>query len=265
LLEIELIRPVSDERGGQASGSGLLAVAAGSDLSALVQAAFRQLSHDYFWFVTEAVSLAPESWRFAACTLACKPGRLLAASLDPGAAGGAEALLRAVFQAGHFPLSALFIPAQPLREAVLGGVLGRCAADGALLGALALACPDVSLMSLPGGIALADGASAAGQPNPAAYGKDADWEYVERLGLFDAIAARGNLSIWALAAAAALAEPPSAMVRWAQDIELVLKAGRQVLSKPGSYLKRGLALAFHYLIRGDIQGLIREARLFRPR
>jgi len=273
LLDVELVS-VRDEgdTGPLPAGHSFLSVQVGGGLGAIVREAFRRLPHEHLWFVTDALTPEPDVLSFVARTVACVPNALVVGvycvrSADGQMSDGLDgaALLRSIFSSGHFPLSALFIPVQPLREAIIQGALGNADIDGALLGTLALATPGVRLVSMPARIAAMAGQARIGPPRPEAYGKESDWDYVERLATFDAIAAHGNLVVWALAEVAALAEPPPPLMRRAQEIEMVWRAVLQVLARPGSYLKRGLSLAFHYLIRGDIRGLIREARLFRPR
>ncbi|MDD2723612.1 MAG: hypothetical protein PHH59_06280 [Methylovulum sp.] len=270
LLDISKIGINADS--APAKMSGLLSVPVGSGMGGIVQEAFRCLPHDYFWFVTETVNCKPNVLSFVARTVAGKPDALVIGTYCTNPSNAplprlqdSTALMLAIFQAGHFPLSALIIPTLALRETIRQTPLNRYDVDGALLGAMALATPGIRFVPMPARINILDIAPPITKPNLEAYGKDEDWEYIERSALFNKLATRGNLSLWAMAKDAALAEPPSSAMRWAQDIQSVWQAGRQVLSQPGSYLKRGVSLAFGYLIHGDIKGLIREARLFRPR
>jgi hypothetical protein len=273
LLGIEIISvSVDGDPASTPPDGSSLSVPAGSDLNAIVQEAFLRLPHDYLWFITGDATPLFDAVPDVTRALVSAPDSLLVGShciretgqQSMGEVGG-SAFLRAMFNAERFPLSALVIPTAPLRELTGGGFLGTRAGDGTLIGALALTTSRIRLRVVPARIVAFDRTSGGGKLQPDAFGSDSDWDYIERQALLDGIIARGNPTIWALAEETTRAVPPPRAVRWAQDFGQVLHALRQALTNPRRYFTRGLLLTIRYLVRGDIQGLVREARLFRPR
>ena len=247
-------------------------VPASSPLGEIIRSAFTNLPHDYFWFVTGTVDCDADALRLVAREIASGSGALLIGhclshdSTDSMAeTPAATALARAIFCCTDFPLSALIVPAAPLRDAIAEFVDGQQVIDGALIGALALSTPGVLFVSLAARIASSGHHESPRQAPAGAYGSDNDWDYIGRSALFNTIAQRANPTLWTLARDTALTPPPSPTMRWLGDLQFVGRAVRQVLRQPGSYLGRGLSLALRYLLRGDLRGLIREARLFRAR
>jgi len=101
--------------------------------------------------------------------------------------------------------------------------------------------------------------------NGAAFGSDEQWDQVTRLGALFAMPQLGSPLLRNTALNAASAPAPSRLMSASIGVGHVLDATASVLSQPRKHLFRGVSLAFGYLVRGDIKGLLREAELFRSR
>lgn len=253
----------------------LISEATSSDFGAAIRDFIRGLNHsfDHLWFLTAGASVEPNGLRAVMRALACRPEALIAGAYvsesittrTTSAAGSSSELLQSVFDAGYFPLAALVFPAAALRRAADDPNLESAFGDGALMAAMVLSSPGVRTTLLREPIVLLPSFKSSARENHEAYGSDDDWEYVDRIAVLNSIVGQTSPIVWTLATETVLTPPPPSLVRWAQDIGHVISAIKTVLGNPGKYFGRAFSLGLRYLLHGDIRGLAREARLFRPR
>lgn len=253
---------------------------ASNTLGEAVLAGATSATSDYVWLVPADARIEPGALRAVARALAVGTDRVVALGHelveregDVPATRPATDIVRAAFGRGPFPYWAAVYPTAILRARIDEAGLPADQLP-ALLSVLALTAAGVDLVIVHD--VVLRGRSLAPRVLPEdGYGSAADWEHVTRLGSLLSSRAFGSPTLWNVAevgapfmwnaAARAALEAPSPIVKAATSAGQVVDAGIRVLREPGKYLRRGLGLLAHYLVRGDVKGLLREVSLFRGR